>query len=289
MEFDPYLYVAFGAGLLAGWWVRPRSPWVARATLLTVGVLLGLFGASLAAIPTARLLATIPESLGLVVLMLGLTAGVVLLLLRWYHPTARVLPVSGDRPDRWPLSPLLLGALLAGYGLGHAVLLPTAEAIPWALYALLALVAFGMRLRIEGLRTLWIPLTAAVVGATGAAIALAWLEGIPAPVAFAATFAFGWYSLAGPLVAARAGAALGLLAFLINFLREDFTMLLAPWVGRRMRGEGLAAFGGATSMDTTLFFILRYGDPEAGSLGLATGLLFTVAASLALPFLLSLP
>lgn len=289
MEFDPYLYVAFGLGLLAGRLLRPRGPWVPRATLVSVGVLIGLFGASLDTLPVARLLATIPESVGVVLLLLGLTGGAVLLLLRVRPPPSPAAPSSPDHEDRWPLTPLLLGALLGGYLLGHLVSLPTAEAIPWALYALLFLVALGLRLRVAGLRTLWIPVAAAVFGAVGAGAILALFGGVSLPFAFATTFAFGWYSLAGPLVAARAGAVLGLLAFLTNFLREDFTMLLAPVLGRRMKGEGLAAFGGATSMDTTLFFITRYGDPEAASLALATGLLLTVSASLLLPFLLSLP
>jgi uncharacterized membrane protein YbjE (DUF340 family) len=42
-------------------------------------------------------------------------------------------------------------------------------------------------------------------------------------------------------------------------------------------------------MDTTLFFVTRYGESEAASLSLATGLVLTVAASLLLPVLLALP
>jgi len=289
VEFDPYLYVAFGAGLLAGWVVRPRSPWVPRATLVTVGILVGLLGASLDAVPVPRLLLTIPLSLGFALLVLGLTAGVLLILVRWFPPAPAGIPERTTPDERFPLSLLLLGTLLGGFALGHFVVVPTAEAIPWALYALLALVGFDLRLRVEALRTLWLPLTAAVTGAATAAVLFIAVVGTAAPIAFATTFAFGWYTLAGPLVGARAGAALGLLAFLTNFLREDLTMLLSPLIGRRMRGEGLAALGGATSMDTTLYFVTRYGDPDAGSLALATGLVLTVAASLILPLLLALP
>ena len=64
-------------------------------------------------------------------------------------------------------------------------------------------------------------------------------------------------------------------------------MLLSPVFGGRLRGEGLAAMGGATSMDTTLYFVTRYGDAEAGSLALASGLVLTVVASLVLPALLA--
>lgn len=285
MEFDPYLYVAFGAGLVAGWVVRPRSPWVPRATLATVGVLVLLLGASLNAVPVPQLLLTIPLSLAFAALILGLTALAVWILLRWRPrpvPPANPVPV---RDERLPLSVVLIAALLVGYGVGHAVALPTGIAIPWALYVLLALVAFDLKLRLGALRGLWLPLLAAVLGSVGAAVLFFAVDGTALPVAFATTFAFGWYTLAGPLVAARVGAALGLLAFLTNFLREDLTMLLAPVVGGRMRGEGLAALGGATSMDTTLYFVTRYGDPEAGSLALATGLVLTVAASLILPAL----
>ena len=48
-------------------------------------------------------------------------------------------------------------------------------------------------------------------------------------------------------------------------------MVLAPWAGDRLKGEGLTALGGATAMDTTLYFITRYGDREAGSLALTSG------------------
>ncbi len=289
MEFDPYLYLAFGAGLVAGWIVRPRSPWVPRATLVTVGLLVGLLGASLDAVPVPQLLLTIPVSLGFAILILALTGALALGLARGFPPSSPS-PLTKAQPDeRVPLSLLLLAALLGGFAAGHFVAVPTTEAIPWALYALLALVAFDLRLRFEALRSLWIPLTAAVAGATAAALVFVAVVGTAAPVAFATSFAFGWYTLAGPLVGARAGAALGLLAFLTNFLREDLTMLLSPVVGRRMRGEGLAALGGATAMDTTLYFVTRYGDPDSGSLALATGLILTVAASLVLPLLLLLP
>jgi uncharacterized membrane protein YbjE (DUF340 family) len=288
VEFDPYLYLAFLLGLVAGRIVRPQTPWVGRATLVTVGVLVGLLGASLDAVPVGSLLATIPLSLAFAGLILGLTVAVYLLLARWSPPAD---PSENPRPprhtERVPFSLLLLGALLGGYALGRLVALPTGTAIPWALYALLALVAFDLKLRTAGLRRLWVPLAAAVMGAVAAAAIFVVLTSTSVPVAFATSFAFGWYTLAGPLVGARAGALLGLLAFSTNFLREDLTMLLSPLVGGRLRDEGLTAMGGATSMDTTLYFVTRYGDVEGGSLALASGLVLTIAASLLLPAILA--
>lgn len=290
MEFDPFLYVAFLVGLVAGRVVRPHTPWVARATWITVGVLVGLLGASLDAVPVPQLIATLPLSLGFALLILGLTLAIYLLIARAAPPPPSPgSPAPARAERRAPVSLLLLGALVGGYALGHFLSIPTATALPWALYALLALVAFDLKLRPEGVRRVWVPLTAAVGGSLGAAVIFVGLAGTPAPAAFATAFAFGWYTLAGPLVGAREGGVLGLLAFATNFLREDLTMLVAPVFGRRLRGEGLTAIGGATSMDTTLYFVTRYGDEEAASLSLASGLVLTVAASLLLPVLLTLP
>lgn len=288
MAFDPFLYVAFLAGFVTGRVVRARSPWVPRATLLTVVALVGLLGASLDDVPWLSLLTTIPVALAFSLLILGLTAGVALALAGLRTAPTEAAP-SAVRDERLPVSLVLLASLLVGLGIGHVVSFPAATAIPWVLYVLLALVGFDIPLRLSALRGLWVPLTAAIVGALVGAVIFAFSDHLALSASLATSLAFGFYSLAGPLVGARAGAVLGLLAFLTNFLREDLTMVLSPYIGRRLRGAGLAALGGATSMDTTLYFVTRYGDAEAGSLALASGLVLTVAASLLLPAVLALP
>jgi uncharacterized membrane protein YbjE (DUF340 family) len=287
VEFDPILYVAFGAGLLAGWVVRPTTPWVGRATLASVGVLVALLGATLTVLPIVGLVETIPLALGFAGLILAATVATYLVLATRSAPLPPPEPATDSRRGSLLVSVALLGALVAGYALGRSVDLPASEVLPYALYVLLFLVAFDLRLRSAGLRRLWMPVVAASVGAVVAGALYALAARTALSVAMATSLAFGWYSLAGPLVEARAGALLGLLAFLTNFLREDLTMLLAPAFGRRLRGPGLAAMGGATAMDTTLYFVTRYGDRDAGTVALATGLLFTVAASLLLPAVLA--
>jgi uncharacterized membrane protein YbjE (DUF340 family) len=288
VAFDPFLYVAFALGFVAGRLFPSHRTWAPRATLLTVVVLVALLGASLGSVPWWSLLTTVPVALLFAVLILGLTAGVALAIAP-LRPSRTDAPPVPSHDERLPLSLVLLVALLVGLGVGRVVDLPAAAAIPWVLYALLALVGFDIPLRLAALRNVWIPLTAATAGALVAAVIFAFADHLPLSVSLATSLAFGFYSLAGPLVVARAGAVLGLLAFLTNFLREDLTMILSPYVGRRLRGTGLAALGGATSMDTTLYFVTRYGDTEAGSLALASGLILTVAASLVLPAVLALP
>jgi uncharacterized membrane protein YbjE (DUF340 family) len=286
VSFDPFLYVAFAVGLVAGRLVHRPVRGVPTATVATIVLLVGLLGASLAAIPNGALLAAIPVGLLFAALILLLTLAATVALLRVSPPRGPPRPGSTGA-ERFPLSLGLVGALLVGFAVGRAVPFPALAAIPYALYALLALVAFDLTLRASALRRVWLPIAAALIGAFAAAGAFVLLTGTAPTLALATSLAFGWYTLSGPLVAARAGAALGLVAFLANFLRENLTMVSAPALGRRLRGEGLAALGGATAMDTTLYFVTRYGDEDAGSLALASGLILTVAASLVLPALLA--
>jgi uncharacterized membrane protein YbjE (DUF340 family) len=280
---DPFLYVSLGAGILAGQLV----PWRGRAinilTLAIIVVLIGLLGASLDSAPTSSLLASIPYAALLVALLLGFTLLFV-----------RLLPhrvgTGGAGTLKFPLQGLgFLAALIVGFGLGHGVDLPYPALITYSLYALLFVVGFGLNLNFRALRTVATPVAASFAGALAASILFAVLTGISLRLALASSFGFSWYTLVGPLVATRLGAAAGLLAFMANFMRENLTMIVAPSVGPRAGPEALTAMGGASTMDTTLYFVTRYGDPESGSLALASGLILTISASLLVPAVLALP
>lgn len=288
MAFDPFLYVALGAGVLTGRIVRARTPWTGRLTRVTIVVLVGLLGTLLDSVPAGSLAVTLPVALGFSLLVLGLTGGLYLLLTREKPTTPRTSIAPGSR-ERIPFGGILVAALVGGFVVGHFVTLPSASGITWALYVMLALIGFDLKLEWVRVKVLAVPIASAGTAAVASAVLFAVVSGIPWTVSFATSLAFGWYSLAGPLVAAKAGTLFGLLAFLTNFFRENLTMVLSPYLGRRLRGGGLAAIGGATSMDTTLYFITRYGDERAGSLALATGLVLTLTAGLVLPALLALP
>jgi uncharacterized membrane protein YbjE (DUF340 family) len=289
VAIDPFLYVALALGVLAGRFLPHPGPWVPRATIATVAVLVALLGVILSGVEPYALVLAIPVALGFALLVLGLTAGIYLAIVRGRSGgTAPAAPSGSSSRIPW-LSFGLLAALVVGYVLGRFITIPASAALPWALYVLLALVGFDLHLRWRALRGVWVPLAAAVTAAFGAAVVFWVVSGTALPVSLATTLAFGWYTLAGPLVVARAGAVLGLLAFLTNFFRENLTMVLSPVAGRRLRGAGLAALGGATAMDTTLYFVTHFGDEDAGSLALATGLVLTVTASLVLPAVLALP
>jgi uncharacterized membrane protein YbjE (DUF340 family) len=278
---DVFLYVAFVGGVVAGQLSRWRSPWIDRAIVGDIVALVFFLGVLVSAVATVPLLLAIPLALGLVALTLALTVG-----LTWILPRRPPVPGSGQRPR--PLGVLIIFALVAGYGVGRFVALPSGTAITVTLLILLALVGFNLRFNWNALRTAPTPLIAAIAGALVAAPVYTLATGLPLRATLATTLGFGFYSLAGPLVTTAIGPMAGLAAFLTNFFRENLTMVTAPWLGPKIRAEGLTAMGGATSMDTTLYFVTAYGDADAGSMALASGLALTVIASLAIPLVLAL-
>ncbi|HUI38460.1 MAG TPA: LysO family transporter [Thermoplasmata archaeon] len=290
MAIDPFLYLSLGVGFLAGRLSRYHGPWVGRTTVLTIGLLVFLLGTTLGFAPVGALLAAVPLGIVFVVLILGITIAVDRVVSRRLGTFSnhRSPPAKDGRsPYRLPLA--LLASVLAGIAVGHAWTLATGTYLTYTLYLLLALIGYDLNVIFPSPRTVVAPVCSAVIGAAGAAVVVTLLFGLPGRVAFATAFGFGWYTLTGPLVVRAAGPALGLIAFVTNFLREDLTMLSAPWAGPRVGGEGLVAMGGAASMDTTLYFVTRYGDPKAGAVSLSSGLLLTVLASLLVPLFLGIP
>lgn len=284
-----YLYAGLGVGIVLGRLRPSHGRWVGRATFVSVVALVAFLGASMRAIAPVALAAALPGAFVFVAVLLAATT-LAFLALRprgGPGPDPEGPPVAA-RADRLAMPAFLLLALSGGYLAGHVVVVPTDLLIPAALAILLGLVGYGTEFHLVNARHAWLPISSAALGAVAAAVVLAAVTHLRLDATLATALGFGWYSLTGPLVAARLGAGLGLFAFLVNFLREGLTMLLAPYLGPRLRGEGLAALGGATAMDTTLYFIVRYSDRRAGPLALASGLTLTIAASLIVPLVLVL-
>jgi uncharacterized membrane protein YbjE (DUF340 family) len=290
MAIDIFLYVSLAAGFVAGRLFQHRGPWVGRATVATIAVLVFLLGASLGFAPISELVEAIPIALLFAALILVFTVVIDLALVRRHGQTAprRVAPAKGvHSPLRLPLA--LLVALLVGIGVGHIVQFGATQGLTYALYVLLALVGYDLNIIFPSIGSVLRPVTSAVLGGAAAAIVVTVLFGVPGRVAFATAAGFGWYTLTGPLVVTAYGPALGMVAFLVNFLRENLTMLSAPLLGPKVGGEGLVAMGGATSMDTTLYFATHFGDRSAGAVALSSGLILTIGASLLVPLILGLP
>ncbi len=213
---------------------------------------------------------------------LGLSTGLASAALAWaISGRPRPIEPSGSYGALgWTLATVAavaLGALLS-------------ERVPWAsgllmpsLYLLIFLVGVDLagswspgEFFRAAAKSLWIPAAAAAASlASGWALGL--ILGVGPRLSLAAAAGFGWYSLAGPLMAASAGPQAGALGFFSNLVREISTVLLAPAVAR-MGPEALAAMGGATAMDTTLGPISVAGGRKATVHAIVTGSLLTLVA-----------
>jgi len=74
---------------------------------------------------------------------------------------------------------------------------------------------------------------------------------------------FGWYSLSAVIISKSLGADFGSIAFLANMFREVLSIVFIPLIAKYMGGFVCIAPAGATSMDTTLPIIDKYGGDEA--------------------------
>ncbi len=285
---DLLLLVALAGGFALGRaHPLPRQGlWATRATIL---LLVGSLGVFLSGEGPISPLGVLLPSLLVAAVLVGATTLLVRVISGSRSRTPR--PVRGKLTrSSWLFPPAILSSLLVGYALGS--LLPSLRpggppGIELFLLALLFLVGWDAQVNLHSLKQAPLPLAGAFLGALLATPLLLLLTGEAWNVALATTFAFSWYTLAGPAVSQAVSPTAGLIAFLVNFLREDLTMLTAPWLGAFAGAEGIAACGGAASMDTTLYFVTTYGRKDAAALGLAVGTVLTLLAPILLGVLLS--
>ena len=284
MYVDYPLFGALAAGILAGRLIAYRTPWVTRGALACIVALVGLWGTRIGASETGNLTGIVVESVALAGLLLVVTGGFAFLLGGFGRSTT---PSPGAAPSMLArLGGLaLLGVFVTGFLIGRSGSSAPDLSVSIALDLLVLLVVFDLPLDPATLRRLGVPLVAALAGALVAGLAFALTGAVTPTQGVAIAMGFGWYTLEGPVLAAAAGASIGLVAFLTNFFRENLTMVSAPLIGSRVGGEGLTSLAGASSMDTNLLFITRFGDPKAGGLALSSGVILTVVAAIADPLL----
>ena len=189
-----------------------------------------------------------------------------------------------------------LAALAAGVVCG-AFLLPAgvsasiASASDFVLLALMFSVGVSVganklmlrKLRQYNIRVVSIPV-GVVIGSLLAGAALAPVLGDSLRAGLAVTAGMGWYSLSGILVTGLLGAQTGTVAFLSSLLREVLAFALIPIFMKRVGAYAAIAAAGATSEDTTLPVIIRYGGEDVALVSVINGML----VSAVVPVLLNL-
>ena len=128
-----------------------------------------------------------------------------------------------------------------------------------------------------------------LLGSSIGGLILHYLTNIPLAASLGISMGMGWYSLAGPLLSVRFGPAMGTLAFLANFLREQLTYLLVPSIViAGFRDISLVSIGGATSMDDTLPIYRLYMGEAGGFVAFVSGFVITMALPELLPYVITI-
>jgi len=94
----------------------------------------------------------------------------------------------------------------------------------------------------------------------------------------------GWYTFSGPFLGIAYGPFYGSMGFLVNILREQFTIIFSPFISRFGK-YALIGCGGATAMDTTLPFIKLQLGSESAIVSFGSGVIITILVPFILPFI----
>lgn len=193
---------------------------------------------------------------------------------------------------------LILGALLAGMITGYTIF-PASAQNSIALATTLALdftifvvgIDFGQNRGVwsqmfrAGWRIFLAPL-GILMGSilagilVGVMLGYSWREGA------AVCAGFGWYSLSGVLISNLHSVSLGTIAFLTNVFREILSILLAPFLARKVSPLLLVAPGGATTMDSTLPLLVSVGPEGMGVIAFVSGFTLTTLVPFLVPLFL---
>lgn len=279
--YDLLLYVALAGGVLLGRKVAPPRG-LEVASRITILALVASLGALLEAAGNFLRVGVLAPAILLAVALVGTSALFARLLGSAPGPKASSASEGRRRFERDLLFPgAILVAVAAGWGAAAAdPSLSTSSANLIDAFLLLLLFEVGWTLRWEwkDLRDVPRPLGAALASAVVVGTGYVLLGGVSWRTSLAIVGGFGWYTLAGPLVAQSLGPTLGLVAFVANFLRENLTMTTSPALDRVAGADAIVASGGAASMDTTLLFAVEHGGPRAGTRSVAVGTILTLLA-----------
>lgn len=80
------------------------------------------------------------------------------------------------------------------------------------------------------------------------------------------------------------GAEIGTYGFIVNVMREFFTVLFLPILIKISKGSPIAG-GAAGNMDTMLVPVTKFVGPELGLIALITGTVLTFIVPVILPIL----
>lgn len=141
-------------------------------------------------------------------------------------------------------------------------------------------------IKLLGLRVIYISI-AVFVGSIIGGIVSGLLLDLPIHISIMSASGMSYYSLTGAYMTQVYGIETGTYGFIVNVMREFFTILLLPFLIKISNGSPIAG-GAAGNMDTMLVPITKFVGVEIGLVTLITGVILTFTVPLILPLLYGL-
>lgn len=138
-------------------------------------------------------------------------------------------------------------------------------------------------IKLIGFKVVFIPL-AIFIGSLFGGLLSGIILDIPFNISVISASGMSYYSITGAYMAQVYGIEAGTYGFMVNVMREFFTVLLLPFLVKISNGSPIAG-GAAGNMDTMLVPVTKFVGPELGLVALITGLILTFAVPFILPVL----
>jgi len=139
--------------------------------------------------------------------------------------------------------------------------------------------------KILGFKVIFISV-AIILGSMLGGIIAGLLLDLPLKISMISASGMSYYSITGAYMTKAYGIEIGTYGFVVNVMREFFTVLLLPLLIRISRGSPIAG-GAAGNMDTMLVPITKFVGMELGLVALITGVILTFFVPIILPILVS--
>lgn len=138
-------------------------------------------------------------------------------------------------------------------------------------------------IKVLGFKIIWLSVAILLGSLLGGLVAGLLLD-VPLHLSVTATGGMSFYSITGAYMTNTYGVEAGTYGFLVNILRETFTILLMPILIKMSVGSPMAG-GAAGNMDTMLAPITKFVGVRLGLVALVTGTILTFTVPFLLPLL----
>ncbi|MPN62917.1 Lysine exporter LysO [bioreactor metagenome] len=138
-------------------------------------------------------------------------------------------------------------------------------------------------IKLMGLKVVLIPLAIFIGSLIGGLLSGLVLD-IPVNISVISASGMSYYSITGAYMAQVYGIEAGTYGFMVNVMREFFTVLFLPFLVKVSNGSPIAG-GAAGNMDTMLVPVTKFVGAELGLVALITGVILTFAVPFILPVL----